>query len=398
MGLEQFKEPIIAENIEDHERLLQEQMRKAQLLFTESEFQKEESKGLTYSFVLEKGTNMINTISMIYMNYLEKKEGKKFHELEEEFNEFKKKLIADIDKIAESTSGKERIDKVLDYIDLQFNEYYQKKDSEYDNHVGLIGYGKTVSPVSWSRQLENVGLRPDDDYLMIHLASAFKNNSELGSRDIKKWLSELAEIIIDKFPEAKAIVGISWLFDHPIMKRFGFKVVDEKTNGENWNQIINKDGQIDIGRLEYAIKNGRLPFRNLMGYILIEDFLKKYLPENRKGEIILKEVDLEHLEFKRKIQDEVTRFVKVIKETPQELLNIDFVLSQIPNIIKIASENGIEKEIKGMFEYCIENKIPLIDFDKQMSKYSELLKYKPFVQKISDEMRGKRYIEKKIKI
>jgi hypothetical protein len=396
MSLEQFKEPIVAENIEEHDRLLQEQVRKAQLLFTESKFQNEASIGLKYSDVLEAGTNLVSTISMIYWAYLEKKEGKKSKELEGRFEEFKKNIIADIDRIAESTSGEERIGKVLDYLNAKFNEYYEKRDSEHDNHVGLIGYGRKVSPVSRLKQLENTGLKPDDDYLGIHFAAAFKNDKEPGSGDIKKWLSELAEIIIDKFPETKAVVGTSWLFDHPIMKRFGFKVVEDKADGENWQQMTNKEGQIDTARLESAIKNGRLPFKNLTGYVLIEDFLKKYLPENRKGEIILKEVDPEYFNVKNDvvIQKERLDLIELIKNTPQELINIDLILEKIPGIIKIAKEKGVEKEIVELFEHCLNNKIPLLEIDR----HPELLKYKKFTDKVFSGGDDKKYIERKIVI
>lgn len=394
MSLEQFKEPIVAENVEEHDRLLQEQVHKAQLLFTESKFQNEDSAGLTYSYVLESGTNMINTISMFYMNYLEKKEGKKIHEIEDKVDKFKKNIITDIDRIAESTKGEERIDKVLDYINAKYNEYYEKENSEHDNHVGLISYGKKVNPVGELKQLENIGLKPEDEYLSIHFTAAFKNDKEPGSGDIKKWLSELAEIIIDKFPETKAVVGISWLFDHPIMKRFGFKIADEKTSGENWQQITDKEGQIDTKRLEYAIKNGRLPFRNLTGYILIEDFLKKYLPENRKGEIVLKEVNPEYFNIKNGvvIQKERLDLIELIKNTPQELININLILEKIPGIIKIAKEKGVEKGVIELFEYCLENKIPILEMDK----YPELLKYKVFTDKVFDREDDKKYIERKI--
>jgi hypothetical protein len=396
MNLDNFKQPIETENIENHERILKEQMRKAQVVFAESKFNNKDDNDLKYSDLLQKYTDIINLIVWIYEKNLKNTENIKYPELDELGKKFKNVVIKDIDNIAESASGEERINEILNYINGKYSEYPQESESIKDtNHVGLIKYEERISPLSDKAELKDIGLNKDDDYLGIHLAPAYVSNSELNPNDIKKWLSELAEVVIDKFPETRVIVGTSWLFDHPIMKRLGFKIVNEqKDNGiNNWAQLINKDGQIDTKRFEDAIKKGELPYKNLTGYIFTEDFLKKYLPEERRGEIILKEVDQEYLVSSKKFKEELDNFKELIINTPQDELNIDNLLIRIPILMNIAKDMGIENKLKEIFEYCLENKIPITEIDKHPELFK---KYKTYVFPIFDKIREKKYIDKKV--
>jgi hypothetical protein len=398
MSLEEFKHPIESGNMQEHERLLNEQIRKAQILFTESKFINNDNKDLKYSDLLEKNTHLISSIVWIYEKNLKNTENIKYPELDELGKKFKEVVKIDIDNIVLSSSGEDRVDKILNYINTKYSEYPQESESIKDNnHVGLIKYEERVSSLDEEKDEEKLlkatGLNKKDDYLRIHLAPAYVNNNELNPNKIKKWLSELAEVIIDKFPEARAIVGTSWLFDHPIMKRLGFKIIDEKSGRENWSQIINKDGQIDTDRLEDAIKNGELPFKNLTGYIFTEDFLKKYLPENRRGEIILKEVDQEYLAFRNKFREELNNLKELIINTPQDKLSIDNFLNKIPTLMDIAKNMGTENKVKEIFEYCLKNKIPITEINKHPELFK---KYETYVGPIFNKFKEKKYIDKKV--
>lgn len=143
---------------------------------------------------------------------------------------------------------------------------------------------------------------PQSALLMeIHLDSAYeKPEINIGLATIKKDLSKLAEYIIDNIPETEAVVGTSWLID-AIGEKFGFTKIKntEPTESDfsSWLQFINKDGGIDLKRAEQMLQTGKLPFSSTSGYIKIEDFLKRYLPENRRGEIKLRPIDPEKSAF-----------------------------------------------------------------------------------------------------
>lgn len=141
----------------------------------------------------------------------------------------------------------------------------------------------------------------------IHLDSAYeKPEANIGLAAIKKDLATLAEYIIDNVPETEAVVGTSWLID-AIGEKFGFTKIKghqpKESDFSSWLQFISKDGEIDQKRAEKMLATGEMPFHSVSGYIKIEDFLNRYLPDNRRGKIKLRKINQEKAAFFERLRE-----------------------------------------------------------------------------------------------
>lgn len=147
-------------------------------------------------------------------------------------------------------------------------------------HAGLIGYA-----------VFNGKLFPDfpqisaeDEVVEIHvtpLAEQVEDNKisavNIFSQDSFR---ELATSIKENSPNAKYIIGRSWLMDTPIARRAGFSVADSSDVHPSglmfWGQFIDQKG--NVKEKEYAdfLETGVAPHQVKLGYIKVADFLKKY--------------------------------------------------------------------------------------------------------------------------
>jgi hypothetical protein len=152
-------------------------------------------------------------------------------------------------------------------------------------------------------KMEAVGFSANEEYFEIHLPASYESEEKLTPENIKKYTAKLAELIVDEYPQARGVVGTSWLLDRAALRRFyGFKVVAECK--PNWSQFIGEDGQVNAERVEELIQTGELPHKNIFAVVDIVDFLKKFLPQERRGQIKLKEVDPVWLEKYGSLQKE----------------------------------------------------------------------------------------------
>ncbi len=381
----EFKKPIEITGVEEHERIIDRQLLRAQLIFIENELQKSGNKDGNFLDIFKEYTDIIKMLSERAIRFDENNPLLSGHELDKARELFLTDLYRQIEEIAKNSSGEERIEKVLEFVELEsakipdINSVQNKK-----RRVGLINFNQNEG-VHFPKES---GFMEDDDLLEIHFDSAFKNEGKAGLQEIKKWLSELAVLIVEKYPESKAVVGTSWLFDHPIMKRLGFITIEGKPRGYNWNQLIDKGGQIDVERLEQALITGKLPFRNLSGYILIEDFLNKYLPADKRGKIILKEVSREDSTLLEKGRMEIGNLRDQWKTILSDSLGIDYVLGKIPEFMIRVKSLGLEKEIIDFFETCLREKITF----EEMGGNKELMdRFGPIIRKIDTEATTKKY-------
>ncbi len=112
----------------------------------------------------------------------------------------------------------------------------------------------------------------------------------------------------------------SWLLDTPLASRLGFQRIEDNETKQNnfstWLQFIDKNGEIDSKRFNQFLKTEELPYKSVKAIMLVEDFLKKYLPENRRGKVILKEVNVDRKDFWFKLQSDA----QSIKSEWDELL------------------------------------------------------------------------------
>lgn len=152
------------------------------------------------------------------------------------------------------------------------------------------------------RDIDKVGFSKLNSFIEIHMEKFYLSGEKNLSIDlIKKDLGVIAERIIDKEPEVAAIIGGSWLLDTPIAKYLGFQRIDNKKSPVNdfstWMQFIDKNGQIDQKRFNQLLESGEPPYKSVRAYIKTEDFLRKYLPEDRRGKVTLKEIVSERRNF-----------------------------------------------------------------------------------------------------
>ncbi len=390
MSLEEFQKRIETPDIMEHQRALEKQMLKAQLIFIENILQKTDGEKPSYINLFKEYVDMINPLADRYTMSINQDGVINENKIDKLRDEFLARIFTSIEDIRldSNLTVQERIEKIFNYLNSEYDSLPDsQEEQDKKERLGLIYFNKTDG----EEFHPDAGFKEDDDLLEIHLDPAYKNEGEIGIQDIRKSLSELAVLIVSKYPESKAVVGTSWLFDHPIMKRLGFTILEEqKHKRHNWLQLIDKDGQIDTTRLEETMTTGELPFKNRSGYILIEDFLNKYLPEDQRGEVILRELSSEHSEKIGKIKKEINDLWDL---EMTDLVDISYILSKIPTFIILAKEIGVDKEAKELFEICLRDKIP---FKKIRENAVLIERFSKPIGKIESETQTKRYSDRKI--
>lgn len=222
---------------------------------------------------------------------------------------------------------------------------------------------------------------------------------------MKQELSKVAEQIIDEFPQCAAVVGSSWLMDTPIAKRLGFTPIPEFKTPMNvynaWLQLIDKNGQIDQNRLKKLMETGELPYRNTVGYIKTEDFLRSYLPKERRGVITLKEKNSEGDTRFQEFRLEGNHFAKDWDRQLKERNTIDFdeLLAAHPlafAVLKQALNDDEYDQILEFFRTMAAQKVPqketgergralVGDLMKKANEYFDRMRYKDKVLDLSEE-------------
>ena len=200
-----------------------------------------------------------------------------------------------IDSIYEQ-GGDDWREKILScMLELSKAEKEQEEQGNHRKKAGLIDYDVTDSIDT----VEEFGISTMDEVAGIHFEKMYKQEGKLSFESLKESFEKLAVEIVEKHPEARAVAGASWLLDTPIAKRYGFhiyKKVKKLNYNSIWLQFIDKDGQINRGRLDEFLKTGEIKHSEAYGIIPVEEYLKKYLPKEKRGEIVLKEIDPEYKE------------------------------------------------------------------------------------------------------
>ena len=208
----------------------------------------------------------------------------------------------------------------------------EKNNIEQQNdrrRVGLINFD-----LSQTKELEDFGIDKNDECLNIHFRNLYsqkKENNEINNVFSGESFSKLAIEIIENHPEIKAIIGRSWLIGSPVGKRVGFQVIREYDiayhSGAFWGQFINENGELKKEKMQEFLNTGIPEFLPASGFIKIEDFLKKYLPKDKRGIVKLKEISGESKKFREDIN-------LISKELDEKWVN-----SSYEEIISIASKN-----------------------------------------------------------
>jgi len=291
------------------------------------------------------------------------------------------------DKIHFRENVKQIIKNNLDKIGNVVNST-ESIDGEYKK-FGLIHFD-----VIENEKLSEFGIGPNESCLSIHLGDLCKqkeNNQSVSNIFSGQSLEKIACEIVDKYQYIKAIIGKSWLIDSPIGKRVGFTKYDQDStlrNGGFWGQFINEKGQINKERIKKFLETGEADYYVSMGFIKTEDFLRKYLPKDRRGWIKLENRTKEASEFIKDFNDifkEInTKFTDLSFEDILLIMNRNIIFS---NYLK--TNEG--KKILDMFKKTKELKVKSLD-DLEFEGKDEIReKLKEFIKKS-----GSIYINKEV--
>lgn len=426
---------IKVENLEQHKEGVEEQLKQVQLLFCDKvyqEYRRECARDIkpikkTFSDTLEdQHAYYTEDLRML----VRASNGKRLNS-DEEYDLVLSKYYSHLDEIynhisagqeinASPESVRKRADELsilVDFIEAEKNKIkLEYPDAWHDmterprnesgaliNRVGIIDFNPLKNHVNpevhkMEEKLKEEGFSEFDDFLEIHMPSNFEVENKLGPDVIKASLANLAEMIIDKMPETRAVVAVSWLLDHPIFKRF-IKMTVVGEAGSNWRQLISKDGQIDQLRVKKLFSDGRLPFRNLMGYIKVEDFLQEYLPKHRRGEIRLKKINnsmsSEELNFESRLRGENKAFGKTWDsgklDTKEKVKNYMAGLNTLKGVMK---QLGFYERFEAMMINNIGRSRQQINTEnKEMINEFEI-KYNNFIKEVNES----RYIDEIIDV
>lgn len=132
--------------------------------------------------------------------------------------------------------------------------------------------------------LEAYGIGPKDQVVEIHVTEAFRvPGASLTPQGFRDAFGALAERMAKEYPQAKAVVGQSWLFDRPIGKSLGFTIAEDvevpQDSKDVWLQFVDKDGKIDERRAKALLEKGEPPYRSRLGFMTAEDFFGRYAPK-----------------------------------------------------------------------------------------------------------------------
>jgi hypothetical protein len=197
-------------------------------------------------------------------------------------------------------------------------------------------FGLINANLIFSDNLEKFGIGKNDECLSIHFKELSKQKNK--DRSIQNIfssgsLSKLAVSIVEEHPQVKAIIAKSWLVDSPIGRRIGFKVFRKyKSIMEGmgfWGQFIKEDGNIDQKRMQEFLETGVPKYLPSEGFIKTEDFLKKYLPLEKRGLIELKELTEESIKDLNSFEELKNNLNKNWKEISKEELSLLLMNSHV---------------------------------------------------------------------
>lgn len=328
----QYTPEIRVENLEQHKEGIEDQLKQVQLLFCDkvySEYKAECRKnnkpiGKTFTDIMEdQRVYYTDDLRMVYRVAGESRLGldeeyKVVHEL------FYKNINAIYDNLPESETDftmpsqihkrAEALSEIVKYIEEQKSKAKELHPEKWENMTsqnrnetekvkniagGLIMFNQLKNnsnpDAKKAEQLMTAdGFSEFDDFLEIHFLPIFEAGKKLGREEVAKALADLANIIIERYPETRAIVGISWLLERKVMDKIlpmrKFDKSDELASA-NWQQLITGDGQLNQDKVQQLFQSGVMPARNIIGYIKVEDFLRKYLPRDKQSQIRLKKID-----------------------------------------------------------------------------------------------------------
>ena len=320
-----LERPIEAEDPKARERELSEKLDELQLRYAEMKWEKSEEKDRpAFTDLLDRSTTLLGGVGQAVLRMRPDAE-------DEAIRRELAPLLEEIEAMhAEKSPGWEA--KMLKRLHAAKEAYGPEPEGEEQTErFGLFKFNMREQ-----KGLEAYGIETDDPCLEMHVERAFlKQDAKVAPKALKESLVKLAETIVDRYPHAKAVVGHSWLMDTPLAKRLGFTVpkdVETPQVGMSvWYQFIDKNGQIDAKKVRELFEKGEPPHRARLGFILTEEFLRRYLPPERRGrEIVLKDVAPEWKKHRRAIAEEAQRLRAAWPGMKEE--NVERELDALPEL------------------------------------------------------------------
>ena len=318
-GLKNISTTIETKNKNEKQEILFEKIEQISLVYADKKFQELKKDNSDYEF--SDAIKDFSPIKNIILRPVFQLDEFNFKKYQEKIDLFLKDFYNEVDAIYKENSLD--LDKILNLIKLKENSVKKylgvedlKKIERNTKNSGtkVLSFNKINNIENDAekkyKDLEKIGFSKIDHFVEVHMEDFYNTDEKnLGSELIINDLGVVAEHIIDKEPEVAAVIGKSWLLDTPISNRLGFIKVEDDVSKQNdfstWFQFINKDGQIDQKRFKEFLKTGELPYKSTKAYIPTEEFLKRYLPENRKGKVIIKEINADKKDFWLKLQNEI---------------------------------------------------------------------------------------------
>lgn len=280
-------------------------------------------------------------------------------------------------------------EKVVGYIKRECSDLGRRKNGEEKkNEVGIIHY----SLLKNKQEFLNYGIGEPRDVIELHIDKLYrKEGDDFSVKKIRDSLGKVASLIVKEYPSVGHVIARSWLIDSSLAKAFGFEII-EKTNSlshfSTWWQFIDKNGQIDKNRFRKFIETGQLPFKVALGKIEVEDFLRKFLPQEERGEIILKELPPEAIEIRKSLRQFEREFVKKFDSAP------------LRETLKLFSENEIfsklekDGDLDELIEFLIKMRKRGYSWGEVESNWGEELN--GISKKLLPKVGSLEYVEKKI--
>jgi len=383
--LENLAAPLESENKEEKEKMIMDRIDDISFAFSAEKYKqlKEKNTELKFSEILQRYSTLFFDLSRksYKVNGGEKEEMEKYIDL----------LKNKIDKISSSSDNLAAINhylkeesKKLDLNNKNENNQSQKEDENW----GLTSYHLEAGEgTKYENIFKKIGLNKNDEAVSVHIKEGYKNGGQLNFKDGYK---ELSLKIKNDQPYVKAVIGQSWLMSSPIADKLGFKKIDDIDIPENgydtWMQFMDKDGQVNKKRFEKLMQTSEFPYKVSAGYMMTEDFLKKYLPESERGEIILKEINNEELKNINIIKDEFKKLridwdniaskddlEKYLRENCSKIFEYTEKFTEVENfhqmLLKFKEENPTLNELKKKPEF-IESGMAFDNFLKKI-KYKD---------------------------
>ena len=395
MNLDKIKDPVQAENIEERDRELEKKINLVKIKYVEEMY----GKSAEYFDLFLKILNFPGQIVYRYLDQQKKANSNLSEsELDQLEDKFRKEIVEEFKKVLDKLEGDERVSAAYDYLINVEAQYPPQNRLGESKRFGLLRFNEARGKEEMDENIrEELELSSGDTLVEIHLDDFFKLPGEtVGVNKIKEWLSQLAEYIVEKSPESRGVIGNSWLFGHPVMKRLGFKIIKEfkdqiSASGAYWSQLIDKDGEIDSGKLDFLIKNKRLPYDRAVGFIDIEDFLRKYLPKDKRGIVTLSRIDDVYEKKMEKIKDIAQ---KEIRDKWNDIISGEVSLETVYVVAKdyfdFLEEMGVKEYFIDFMEECVRRKLTaeavradqdlIKRFQEKIEKVEKLFLDKKFVK------------------